>query len=114
MSLNLIESITNHFGSKSAALAAIGSHSSDLPTQARIVAQDEREGGVRALLNLGHTFAHAIERVTQYQVPHGEAVAMGLMAGADALAVSFLVSPLALLVALLPGAIAWMLARQRT
>lgn len=41
------------------------------------------------------------------------AVAMGLMAGADALAVSFLVSPLALLVALLPGAVAWILARQR-
>ncbi len=43
--------------------------------------RDEREDGERALLNLGHTFAHAIERVTGYdgrRVVHGEAVAIGL------------------------------------
>jgi 3-dehydroquinate synthase len=45
-----------------------------------IVGDDEHEGGRRAVLNAGHTVAHAIERVTEYAVPHGEAVAMGLVA----------------------------------
>jgi 3-dehydroquinate synthase len=43
---------------------------------------DPFEGGRRALLNLGHTFAHAIEQVSGYQVGHGQAVAMGLVAAA--------------------------------
>lgn len=52
--------------------------------KADIVAQDEREGGMRALLNLGHTFAHAIETYTGYsQWLHGEAVATGLCMAAD-------------------------------
>jgi len=47
--------------------------------KARIVAEDEREGGVRALLNLGHTFAHAFEAEAQKgALVHGEAVAAGL------------------------------------
>ncbi|MBI3828338.1 MAG: 3-dehydroquinate synthase [Planctomycetes bacterium] len=49
--------------------------------KARIVGEDEREreGGPRALLNLGHTFAHAIETCTNYQgYLHGEAVAIGM------------------------------------
>lgn len=47
--------------------------------KAEIVAGDERESGQRALLNLGHTFAHALEAYTQYQRwLHGEAVAIGL------------------------------------
>lgn len=45
-----------------------------------IVQQDPYEAGVRAYLNLGHTFAHAVERVTEYAWPHGEAVAVGLRA----------------------------------
>ena len=45
--------------------------------KARIVAEDEREGGVRRLLNLGHTLGHAIEKCT-HDVNHGEAVALGL------------------------------------
>lgn len=46
-----------------------------------IVAEDEREEGLRAVLNLGHTFGHAIEQLTSYNVyRHGEAVAMGTMA----------------------------------
>ena len=51
--------------------------------KARVVAADERESGQRALLNLGHTFAHAIETATGYEEwLHGEAVAAGLvMAG---------------------------------
>ena len=51
--------------------------------KARIVAQDEREGGVRAVLNYGHTFAHAIEVTRGYgSIRHGEAVALGMMAAA--------------------------------
>ena len=46
------------------------------------VQQDPYEHDVRAYLNLGHTFAHAIEQVTHYQTPHGEAVAAGLVAAA--------------------------------
>ncbi|MFW5662064.1 MAG: 3-dehydroquinate synthase, partial [Oceanicaulis sp.] len=47
--------------------------------KARIVAEDEREGGVRALLNLGHTFAHAFEAEAKPgALIHGEAVAAGL------------------------------------
>jgi 3-dehydroquinate synthase len=47
--------------------------------KAAIVAEDEREGGVRALLNLGHTFAHALEAESGYgeALKHGEAVALG-------------------------------------
>lgn len=44
----------------------------------RIVAEDFREGGRRKFLNLGHTFGHAIEKVSDFTVPHGEAVAMGM------------------------------------
>jgi 3-dehydroquinate synthase len=52
--------------------------------KARIVAQDEREQGRRALLNLGHTFGHAIETATGYQEwLHGEAVAVGMLLAAD-------------------------------
>ncbi|MGH7025522.1 MAG: 3-dehydroquinate synthase [Caulobacteraceae bacterium] len=47
--------------------------------KAAIVAEDEREGGARALLNLGHTFAHALEAESGYgeALKHGEAVALG-------------------------------------
>lgn len=49
--------------------------------KADIVARDEREGGVRALLNLGHTFGHAIEAEAGYggAVLHGEGVALGMV-----------------------------------
>ncbi len=48
--------------------------------KARIVAADEREGGVRALLNLGHTFGHTLEAANQYgpALLHGEAVGTGM------------------------------------
>jgi shikimate kinase/3-dehydroquinate synthase len=60
-------------------------------TKLRIVERDERDGGVRQLLNLGHTVAHAIEAATGYALyRHGEAVGLGLLAelrlaGADSL-----------------------------
>ncbi len=48
----------------------------------RIVEEDPFEQGRRALLNLGHTFGHAIELVSGYRVRHGEGVALGLVASA--------------------------------
>ena len=47
-----------------------------------IVNEDERETGRRALLNLGHTFAHAIEGLPSLRLAHGQAVAIGLVAAA--------------------------------
>ncbi len=64
--------------------AAIVKESVDF--KARVVQQDEREGGVRAILNLGHTVGHALEVTEGYgQMSHGVAVALGLQV---ALAVS--------------------------
>ncbi|HAU1516040.1 TPA: 3-dehydroquinate synthase [Legionella pneumophila] len=66
-------------------------HSPELPlliaeccqVKTKIVEQDERESGLRALLNLGHTFAHALETYTDYKKwLHGEAVAIGLYCAA--------------------------------
>ncbi len=52
--------------------------------KAAVVAADEREQGQRALLNLGHTFGHAIEALSGYgQVLHGEAVAIGMALAAQ-------------------------------
>lgn len=48
--------------------------------KAAVVSGDEREAGRRAILNAGHTVAHAIEHATSYQVAHGAAVAIGLVA----------------------------------
>lgn len=47
--------------------------------KADVVASDEREGGRRALLNYGHTLAHALEVATEHRLAHGEAVAIGLI-----------------------------------
>jgi len=53
-------------------------------TKARVVEQDERESGLRAILNLGHTFGHAIETVMGYgNWLHGEAVSAGMMMAID-------------------------------
>jgi 3-dehydroquinate synthase len=51
--------------------------------KAEIVAQDERESGIRALLNFGHSFGHALEAETAYRrFLHGEAVAIGMVVAA--------------------------------
>jgi 3-dehydroquinate synthase len=47
--------------------------------KAAVVADDEREAGRRAILNAGHTIAHAIEHASNYTLSHGEAVAIGLV-----------------------------------
>lgn len=51
--------------------------------KAEVVASDEREGGRRALLNYGHTLAHALETATDHEIAHGEAVAIGLIYAAE-------------------------------
>ncbi|HEY5264950.1 MAG TPA: 3-dehydroquinate synthase, partial [Steroidobacteraceae bacterium] len=52
--------------------------------KATVVAKDEREHNLRAILNFGHTFGHAIEAATAYQTYlHGEAVALGMLIAAD-------------------------------
>ena len=74
-----IESIRAH---DSSALAAAIAGSCEI--KASIVARDERESGERALLNLGHTFGHAIETMTGYAGwLHGEAVGCGLCLAAE-------------------------------
>lgn len=51
--------------------------------KADVVSQDEKESGLRAILNFGHTLAHAIEKETQYKkYNHGEAVAIGMVGAA--------------------------------
>jgi 3-dehydroquinate synthase len=51
--------------------------------KARVVSRDERESGLREILNYGHTFAHVLESVTKYRrYQHGEAVAWGMIAAA--------------------------------
>lgn len=51
--------------------------------KAAVVADDEREAGRRAVLNYGHTLAHALETVGAYDLRHGEAVAVGLVFAAE-------------------------------
>jgi 3-dehydroquinate synthetase len=50
--------------------------------KAAVVTEDERESGRRAVLNAGHTVAHAIEQASRFAVSHGDAVAIGLVAEA--------------------------------
>jgi 3-dehydroquinate synthase len=52
--------------------------------KADVVSQDERESGLRRILNYGHTIGHALEAVTKYRrYRHGEAIAYGMLAAAD-------------------------------
>src|SRR2546425_1425275 len=55
----------------------------NIAIKARVVSRDEKESGLREILNFGHTFAHALESLTKYQrFQHGEAVAWGMIAAA--------------------------------
>ena len=59
-----------------------------LQTKAMIVTKDEKENGIRAILNFGHTFGHAIEAHGKYKkILHGEAVAKGMKVASN---ISFL------------------------
>jgi 5-deoxy-5-amino-3-dehydroquinate synthase len=51
--------------------------------KAEVVGSDEREGGRRAILNYGHTLAHALEIATHFELTHGESVAIGLVYAAE-------------------------------
>ena len=51
--------------------------------KARVVAEDELEGGLRAILNYGHTIGHALETAADYNLQHGQAVAAGMVAAAS-------------------------------
>ena len=74
--------------------------------KAEVVTADEREGGLRRILNFGHTFGHALEAETQYErFLHGEAVAFGMraatilaeriasLAGPEAASIQSMISP---------------------
>jgi 3-dehydroquinate synthase len=50
--------------------------------KAEVVAQDERDFGLRSILNYGHTIGHAIETVSGFKIEHGGAVALGMLAAA--------------------------------
>lgn len=50
--------------------------------KARVVQADETESGRRRVLNLGHTVGHALEKVSNYRIRHGDAVALGMIAAA--------------------------------
>jgi 3-dehydroquinate synthase len=62
------------------ALRALILHS--IRFKAEVVAEDEREGGRRAILNYGHTIGHALEAAAGFALPHGSAVAAGMVAEA--------------------------------
>ena len=53
--------------------------SRSIRVKANVVSQDLHEAGLREILNYGHTFGHAIEKVENYQWRHGNAVALGMM-----------------------------------
>ncbi|MDR1824186.1 MAG: 3-dehydroquinate synthase [Bifidobacteriaceae bacterium] len=61
--------------------------------KADVVGEDPREGGVRAILNYGHTFGHAIEQVEQYGWLHGNAVSVGMVFAAEVAVRSGLMDP---------------------
>ena len=48
--------------------------------KAQVVSQDEREGDLRRILNFGHTLGHGLEQASRFRLPHGRAVAWGMMA----------------------------------
>lgn len=52
--------------------------------KAEIVSKDEKEGGLRKVLNFGHTMAHGIEKLSDYKIPHGFSVSMGMVIATQA------------------------------
>ncbi|MCS4484382.1 3-dehydroquinate synthase [Gleimia sp. 6138-11-ORH1] len=50
-----------------------------IKVKAKIVSQDFHEAGIREVLNYGHTLGHALEKISNYQLKHGEAVAIGII-----------------------------------
>lgn len=65
------------FSAESAELAGI--IAACIKMKLAVVATDPKENGLRRSLNLGHTLGHAIEKVSRYQIKHGEAIAIGMV-----------------------------------
>ncbi|MBN9599165.1 MAG: 3-dehydroquinate synthase [Afipia sp.] len=76
---------TNHAGIFTGSAAREEAIAASCRAKAGIVARDERESGERALLNLGHTFGHALEAATGFsdRLFHGEGVAVGMVLAAE-------------------------------
>jgi 3-dehydroquinate synthase len=76
---------TNHAGISSGGAAREHAIATSCRAKAAIVARDERETGERALLNLGHTFGHALEAATGFsdRLFHGEGVSVGMVLAAE-------------------------------
>ena len=81
----------DHFDWLAASAPAIGRRDPDaldgvvdgsVRIKTAVVARDALEAGERAVLNFGHTVGHAVELLTEFRVPHGDAVAMGMVAEA--------------------------------
>jgi 3-dehydroquinate synthase len=62
-----------------------------IATKAKVVSEDFKESDLREILNYGHTFGHAIERVSDYAIRHGEAVAIGMVFVAELAALKGLI-----------------------
>lgn len=91
----LEEKIESAIGLDPAALAHAVRRSCEI--KAEVVGADEKEGGLRAILNYGHTFGHAIEALGEYQERqfHGQAVAIGMCCAADLAVAKGMLSPAA-------------------
>lgn len=76
----LEENVERIFEGDVAACEFIAEH--NCAVKYRVVMQDERESGLREVLNLGHTVGRAIETVSDYRLSHGEAVSVGIVAQA--------------------------------
>jgi 3-dehydroquinate synthase len=79
LALQALPEITELGGSAPSLLPLIAG---SVHIKADVVAEDTREGGLRQILNFGHTIAHAIERELAYRISHGDAVAIGMVAEA--------------------------------
>lgn len=66
--LNLVPEVMSYIVAKSCSI------------KAEIVSKDEKESGLRRILNFGHTIGHAVEAAAGYSIPHGEAVSIGMIA----------------------------------
>lgn len=62
-------------------------------TKAKVVSEDFKESELREILNYGHTFGHAIERISDYSIRHGEAVSIGMVFVAELASEQGLIEP---------------------
>ncbi|MEX1256250.1 MAG: 3-dehydroquinate synthase [Gemmatimonadota bacterium] len=74
---SIVEEADALLGGAPLATAAVVTRSVEL--KASVVSRDEKEVGLRQILNFGHTLGHALETASQYRLPHGNAVAIGMV-----------------------------------